>query len=356
MPDEPAPASAPKPHPPRVVVLGLGGTIAMTGDSSGGVVPDLSAEQIVAAVPGLDATRIAVEVVDLMREPSGSLSFGDLDDVARAVDAAMEGGANGVVVVQGTDTIEETAYLLDLDHRRARPVVVTGAMRSPGAAGADGAANLLAAVQVAASQVARGSGVLVVLADEIHAAARVRKTHTTSGATFQSPDGGPLGYVVEGRARIVNRSTWRLTLPPLEGPAGAVEVAVVPMTLGDTGVTLDALAGRVDGMVIAGFGAGHVPVTMVEALDEIASRIPVVLSSRSNGGSVLARTYAFPGSESDVLARGMVSAGFLDPLKSRILLRRLLLAGSDDARIRAAVAQAGGYAEAVDLPAGRSGQ
>ena len=326
----------------RVVVFGLGGTIAMSTSDAGGVVPVLSADQLVAAVPGLAESGIAVDVEDFRRVPGASLTFDDLAALASAIDQKFAAGADGVVITQGTDTIEETAYLLDLTHTRSEPIVVTGAMRNPTLAGADGPANLLAAVQTAASADARDLGALVVFADEIHAAARVRKTHSTSGYTFVSANGGPLGYVVEGQPRVLNRPSSRTTVPAAAEPR-PVEVGLVTIVLGDTGALLKAAADRLDGLIVAAFGVGHVPSRVVDTLTQLAAQMPVVLASRTGAGSVLARTYAFPGSESDLLGRGLISAGFLDPLKARILLHHLLATGQDLIGIRAVFAQAGGY-------------
>ncbi|MFC0111051.1 asparaginase [Kibdelosporangium aridum] len=323
----------------RVVVFGLGGTIAMTAGAGGGVVPALSAEQLVAAVPGLAETGITVDVVDFRRVPGASLSFEDIYDLASVIERQLSEGADGVVITQGTDTIEETAYLLDLMHERNEPVVVTGAMRNPTLAGADGPANVLAAIQTAASEAARELGVVVAFADEIHAAARVRKTHTTSGYTFQSANGGPLGYVVEGTPRIVNRPNTRVTVPVRTREP--VEVAVIPMLLGDNGTVLEAVAGGVDGLVVGAFGVGHVPAAVADILGGLAERMPVVLASRTGAGSTLERTYAFPGSESDMLSRGLIPAGFLDQLKSRILLHHLLSTGHDTANIGEVFRRAG---------------
>ncbi len=328
--------------PRRVVVFGLGGTIAMTSAPGGGVVPALSAEQLVAAVPGLAESGISVEVEDFRRVPGASLTIDDLTALSAAIDARLAAGTDGVVITQGTDTIEETAYLLDLTHTRPEPIVVTGAMRNPTLAGADGPGNLLAAVQTAASPDTRDLGALVVFADEIHAAARVRKTHTTSGYTFASANGGPLGYVVEGQARVLNHPTSRTTIPTT-AETRPVEVALVTMVLGDTGALLSAVAGRCDGLVVAAFGVGHVPAPVVDTLTDLTATMPVVLASRTGSGSVLAHTYAFPGSESDLLGRGLISAGFLHPLKARILLHRLLANGHDQAGIHATFAHAGGY-------------
>lgn len=334
-------AESPVPAAPRVVVLGLGGTIAMTAADSGGVIPSLTAEQLIAAVPGLAATGIDLDVSTFRAKPGASLTFADLTGLAATIKGHLQAGAAGVVVTQGTDTIEETAYLLDLLHQRPNPVVVTGAMRNPTLAGADGPANLHGAVITAASTGARGLGCLVVFADEIHAAHRVRKTHSTSTGTFVSPNGGPLGYLVEGRVRIVNQPPPRLALPQPSRTEG-VRVSVIPATLGEDPTVLEAAAEHVDGLVVAGFGVGHVPETWVPVLAKLADAIPVVLTSRTGSGPVLTGTYGFPGSERDLIGRGLIPAGFLDPYKARILLHLCLAAGASREQIVAAVATAGG--------------
>mgnify|MGYP001206393154 CR=1 FL=1 len=324
----------------RVVVFALGGTIAMTADASGGVVPTLSGEQLVAGVPGLRDLGIRVEVTDFRRMPAGSFSFEDLHELAAAVDDCLGRGADGVVVVQGTDTIEETAYLLDLTHRHDAPVVFTGAMRNPTLAGPDGPANLLAAITVAAHPACRGLGCLVVLADEIHAAAQVRKAHSMSIAAFVSPDTGPLGYLVEGVPRLLTRPARRYTVPAAPPLARTPRVALVTVTLGDTGESLPDPA-DLDGLVIASFGVGHVPARLVPELAAVAARIPVVFASRAGSGPTATGTYGFAGSERDLLARGFIPAGFLDPLKARLLLYTLLRHGIDRAGIVEAFTVAG---------------
>jgi L-asparaginase len=326
----------------RVGVFSLGGTIAMTsGSTSGGVAPTLTAADLVAAVPGLPETGIELSVNDFRRVPGASLAFADMLSLSAAIDKAVAGDVDGVVVTQGTDTIEETSYLLDLLHTGDAPVVVTGAMRNPTLAGADGPANLLAAIQTAASSHARGLGCLVVFADEIHAARYVRKVHSTSVTAFASPHTGPIGHAVEGQARLLFRLHRNLMLPRPDQER-AVRVAVVPMALGDDGELLRGLDQRFDGLVVAAFGAGHVPQDTVPILTGLAERIPVVLASRTGAGWVLSRTYGFPGSESDLLARGLISAGGLDPLKARILLHLLLAGGAKSADIARAFAIAGG--------------
>ncbi|GLH96684.1 L-asparaginase [Phytohabitans aurantiacus] len=322
-----------------MLVVSLGGTITMTPIATGGVAPALSVDQLIAGVPGLAELDADLEAVDFRQLPGASVSFDDVAGLADLVRRNLAAGVDGVVVIQGTDTIEETSYLLDLYHSGPEPIVVTGAMRNAAMAGADGPANLLGAVQVAASPAARDLGCVVVFADEIHAARRVRKTHSTAGSTFRSPNGGPLGYVVEGQPRMLIE---RLSRTPAFRPGGSrPTVAVVTVTLDDDGAVLDGLGSRVDGVILAAFGAGHVPQAMVPALQYLVEAVPVVLASRTGAGPVLTGTYGFPGSERDLVARGLIPAGFLDPFKARVLLRVLLAAGTDRDGIRAAFTAAG---------------
>jgi L-asparaginase len=321
-----------------VALFALGGTIAMAAGAAG-VVPSLDAEQLVATVPGLADLDFDLRVIDFRSRPGASLTIADLTELAAEVRQHFDAGSTGAVVTQGTDTIEETAYLLDLLHDRPEPIVVTGAMRNPTLAGPDGPANLLAALQVAASPETAGLGCLVVFADEIHAAARVRKTHATSPATFASPIGGPLGYLVEGTPVVINRPVHRLTVArPLPRQP---RVGVYTATFGDDGMLLDKLSAYLDGLVIGAFGAGHVPGSWVPSLANLAERMPVVLSSRTGAGPVLRDTYGFAGSERDLLGRGLIRAGLLDPYKSRILLHCLLAAGIERPGIVASFATAG---------------
>ena len=321
---------------PRVAIVFLGGTIASTNDSLGndqsGVRPQLGADAILATVPGLDDVA-ELETLTFRQVPSGDLTLDDMTELATLVKEVVAAGAAGVVIVQGTDTLEETSFALDLLVRVEAPVVFTGAMRNPTVLGSDGAANILAAVQVAASPSAAGLGTLVVANDEIHAARFVRKTHATSLATFQSPSAGPIGWVAEGRARIVFR------VPPLRvdeyGAGGPIPpVALLTCALGDDARQLSVIEdlGYV-GVVIEAFGAGHVPARVMPALAALAARVPVVFSSRTGGGSVLATTYGFAGSERDMLSRGLISAGVLDGPKARVLLSLALSRGLDIAGV-----------------------
>jgi len=329
---------------PRVAAFTLGGTIAMRAASGDGVTPALSATDLLAAVPGLDGAGVDLTVQDVVNKPGASLSFAEVFDLADTVSGALDDGCAGAVVIQGTDTIEETAYLLDLLVAADGPVVVTGAMRNPSLAGPDGPANILAAMRVAASESARGLGCLVVLNDQIHAARWVAKTHTASPAAFASPGFGPLGHVVEGHVDFPIRLGERSPVVRLV-PGRQVRVGLVTIALGDDGALIDAIARHVDGLVVAAFGVGHVPGGAVPTLAKLAEQMPVVLTSRTGAGPVHHRTYGFPGSEADLLARGLISAGYLAPLKARLLLHLLLADGADTTRIKETFADAGGLTQ-----------
>ncbi|HEY1970768.1 MAG TPA: asparaginase [Pseudonocardia sp.] len=322
-----------------VSVIALGGTIASTGDGRGGVLPQLDADALVAGVPGLAETGIKITATTFRSLPSASVTLADLAELAALVEHEAA-GSSGVVITGGTDTLEECAFYLDLATDPGVPVVVTGAMRNPTLAGADGPANLLAAIQVAASAVARGLGCLVVFSDEIHPARSVRKTHTTSTAAFASPDAGPIGRVSENVPRVHRRLPPLPTIRPTR-PGAPANVAVLTTWLGDDGGLLDAIDHRYQGLVIAGVGGGQVPVALVERLGRLAAGMPVVIASRTGAGQVLRNTYGYPGSDRDLRERGLIGAGSLDPYKARILLHLLLAAGTDRDRIADAFAALG---------------
>jgi L-asparaginase len=325
----------------QVSVVSLGGTIATVPavDGRAGAVIGLSPQDLVAAVPQLAQAGVGLDLVDLRRLPGASVTVDDVRAAAETARSAVAAGAAGVVVTQGTDTIEETAFLLDLLWTDEAPIVVTGAMRYPGLAGADGPANLLSAVRVAASVPARGLGCLVVMSDEIHAARWVRKAHSVSPGAFASPAAGPVGSVVEGEPHVWWRRPGRLARHNTVD--SGLRVALVTVCLDDDGGLLRGIDDRYAGAVVAGFGAGHVPDTMAGPLEQLAARMPVVLASRIGVGPVLHATYGFPGSESDLQRKGLIGAGFLDAYKARILLQVLLSAGADRDEIAATFRTAG---------------
>lgn len=326
---------------PTVAVLTLGGTIASVPDAGAeGAKPSLTAEDLIAAVPNL-ADVADIRGTSFRQAPSGELTVGDLFALAAQARREVEAGARGVVITQGTDTLEESAFALDLLWDMDAPVVVTGAMRTPRLPGADGPANLLAAVRVAAGPEARKLGCLVVLNDEIHAARFVQKTHTSNPSTFRSPLTGPIGWVSEDRTRVAAQPGARPRFPVAEGtrPCSA---PLLTLALGSDLRLLEQVSGAgFDGLVIEAYGGGHVPERMVAPLTELAGRIPVVLTSRTGSGEMLRKTYGFSGGEIDLLSRGLISAGALDGLKARLLLIVLLTRGADRTQVLEAFAAVG---------------
>jgi L-asparaginase len=307
-----------------------------------GLVDRFGGADLAADVPGLAATGVSLKVEDIDSVPSPDLTFTQVLALVQRASEAVRAGACGVVVTQGTDTMEESAYLADLVWPHPEPLIFTGAMRNPTLAGPDGPANLLAAVTAAAEADVWNLGVLVAFNDELHAARWVRKAHATSTATFVSPDAGPIGRLEEERVRILSVPPRRT---PIEIPAvDALErtrVALHTAVLDEQGDELDAIAERFQGLVVAGLGAGHVTSRLVPALDALAKAMPVVLTSRAGAGPVLRHTYSAPGSEIDLQNRGLINGGLLHPYKARILLRLLLATGADRQRITAAFAEHG---------------
>jgi L-asparaginase len=304
-----------------IYLLAAGGTIAMRGEHAQ---PAIDAAGLLDAVPAL--AGFDVRPRDLATAPGALLSLADLLDVARAAaDAATDAG---VVVTQGTDTLEETAFLTDLLHGGEAPVVFTGAIRPASAAGADGPANLLAAAATAADPGARGLGALVAFAGELHAARWVRKVRATSPAAFGSPALGPVGWVDEGRVRIAAR--------PVRGPRLYPErldfrVPILVFGAGDRGEAIEGATEGADGLVAVVPGAGHAHPDLLAALTEAAGRVPVVAASRPDQGRILHETYGFPGSERDLRASPLITAGGLSPSAARIALLACLGAQADPA-------------------------
>lgn len=297
----------------------------------GGVTPTLTAADLASAVPELSALA-QVSVTTMSRTPGASLTFENLIDAREETRRHVAAGAGGVVVTQGTDSLEETAYLLDLLWDHPEPLVVTGAMRHPRSPGADGPGNLYGSMAVAASPDARHRGCMVVFGDEIHSARSVAKIHSVRLAAFASPGTGPVGLVCEGSARFWAPAAERLPAVVLD-ERPPPRVALVTAVLGGTGDDVRAaLRDGVDGIVVAAMGGGHVPERMLAAIAEATALVPVAVASRTGVGPLLRSTYAFTGSELDLRRLGTLDAGGLDALKARVLLTVVLWSERDRGR------------------------
>lgn len=326
---------------PQVAVLGLGGTIAMAHDASGGrAMPGAGAPG--AALGGrVDGIRIIDrEIADL---PSPSLGPAQLGAALTAAREAVAAGAAGVVLTHGTDTLEESAFLLNRLWDLPEPLVLTGAMLPATDPTADGPGNLRDAVRTAASPAARERGVLAVLEGRIHAADRVRKSVSQGvvGA-FTSEGEGPLGTVDGTGSGPGPRFTAAGPVRPLVlgGPLPSVlpRVPLLALGLGDAAELLDAVpAGSIAGLVVAGVGVGHVAAAAVPRLERLmAAGVPVLVATRVAAGGTARDAYGYPGSEADLLARGCLLGGRLRPSFARLLLQLLLARGAGVAQLREA--------------------
>jgi L-asparaginase len=314
----------------RVAVVFTGGTISMLVDpAAGGRVPTLDGAAILARVPGLDAIADVVPL-DHGRTPASHFSFPALLELAAVVRRAQEDPTiAGVVVVQGTDTIEETSFLFDLVLDAPTPVVVTGAMRAPSDAGDDGPANLRDAVRAAAAPALRGQGVTVVLNGTIEAADDVTKTHASALDTFRSLNLGPLGRLEDDDVVVLRRRAGRRHV---RTETAAERVRLITAHVAMDGSLVDAaLAAGSDGFVIEATGAGNTSADLLAASSRaLAAGLPVVLTTRCPAGRASAG-YAFPGGGRTWVQAGAFLGGYLGGPKARVALALGLGAGLDRA-------------------------
>lgn len=308
-------------------VLFTGGTISMRIDpATGGAVPALAAEDIVALVPDLPKIA-AFEIEEFSRLPGPHVTPDHMWRLARRAAAWLDRpDVDGLVITHGTDTIEETAFMLDLLLTTDKPVILVGAMRTVSDASWDGPANLLNAARVAASPAARGCGVVVVMDEHIFPAREVTKLHTESSGSFATPEFGPLGMVdgndVVFRRRPMPRPTWHD-----EDAEPGIRVkrleTRVDLVTAYTGMTDSPLRHAVElgakGVAIVAFGRGNVPPTIVPAIrDAVAADVLVTVSSRSLAGRVSAR-YGYDGGGLQLRDAGAVLSGDLSGAQARLL-------------------------------------
>lgn len=312
----------------------MGGTITMSAQADGGALPELSAEDICRALPQLD--RLAeISCCTLHKIGSPSLSTSDLFHLADQINAWADQGIKSFVVMQGTDTLEEMAFAIDvMFSQRDLSIVFTAAMRGPSQLGADGSANLMAGARVALHPATSEMGTVVVINDEIHAARLVEKRHAFNLRAFVSPNLGPVGWVVEGRARYV-AAPKRLQIDYNDGRE-PVNVELIRCVFDMSPALIDFCTNNegVDAVVVEGVGGGNVAHWLAEPLKRLAAKKPVVICSRTGGGEVLASSYAEPGSAGLLVKDGAINGTTLDGLKCRVLLKILLADGAKHERLK----------------------
>lgn len=309
--------------PRHVRILLLGGTIACFVNEDGvSTVADL-AEYVKTFHEFDGAVRISVK--SFSRLGGYETKISDLVNVAQELKRTLrEDAVDGIVVVMGTNVMEEAAFSINLLVQTDTPIVFTGAMRIPEARSADGAGNLVSAIAAAASDACRGLGVVVAFNDAIHSADYVRKLHPLNPGAFGSEF--PLGYIAEGVPSIRTRPIRRL-MPWLEVKTPSKDVLLYTSYLGDTGKLLDCVeALGYDGVVVEGTGGGSVAEWVFERLERIHTRMPVVMATRIGTGDVMTGTYGNGfGMPQYCVEHGYLMSGQLDGRKARLLLTFLLM-------------------------------
>ncbi|HBC4351616.1 TPA: asparaginase [Staphylococcus aureus] len=301
----------------HLLVIHTGGTISMSQDQSNKVVTNdinpISMHQ--------DVINQYAQIDELnpFNVPSPHMT---IQHVKQLKDIILEAVSNkyydGFVITHGTDTLEETAFLLDLILGIEQPVVITGAMRSSNEIGSDGLYNYISAIRVASDEKARHKGVMVVFNDEIHTARNVTKTHTSNTNTFQSPNHGPLGVLTKDRVQF-HHMPYRQQA--LENVNDKLNVPLVKAYMGMPGDIFSFYSREgIDGMVIEALGQGNIPPSALDGIQQLVSlNIPIVLVSRSFNG-IVSPTYAYDGGGYQLAQQGFIFSNGLNGPKARLKL------------------------------------
>ncbi|HDE3452571.1 TPA: asparaginase [Staphylococcus aureus] len=315
----------------HLLVIHTGGTISMSQDQSNKVVTnDINPISLHQDVINQYAQ---IDELNPFNVPSPHMT---IQHVKQLKDIILEAVTNkyydGFVITHGTDTLEETAFLLDLILGIEQPVVITGAMRSSNEIGSDGLYNYISAIRVASDEKARHKGVMVVFNDEIHTARNITKTHTSNTNTFQSPNHGPLGVLTKDRVQF-HHMPYRQQA--LENVNEKLNVPLVKAYMGLPGDIFSFYSREgIDGMVIEALGQGNIPPSALEGIQQLVSlNIPIVLVSRSFNG-IVSPTYAYDGGGYQLAQQGFIFSNGLNGPKARLKLLVALSNNLDKAEIK----------------------
>lgn len=312
---------------PQITILGTGGTIAST-DSATGAGPSKRSEELVEAVPQLDEYA-DIDVREVAQRPSFDMNISTLETLRQTAQEVVTEGADGIVVTHGTDTMEESAYYLDLTLDIDIPVIFTGAQRRPDEVSSDGPANLLTAVRgVTNNQIRTSSGVYIAFDEEVHAARDVTKRHTRELDTFKSPGKGPIAAITRDEARIYREP--RSYSVDLDGNSPNSDVRMVKSGVGVDASQIDeALDSGVDGLVLEGTGLGNTTEALGNAVKRaLSADVPVIVTSRCYAGTT-APVYGTGGGGRTLVDHGAILGDDLSAHKARIKLLLALTAIDD---------------------------
>ena len=321
---------------PNVVILATGGTIAgaaASGTTAGYQSGAVTIDAMIAAVPGIDKLA-TIKGEQIANVGSQDMSFDILLKVAKRInEVAKDGSLAGIVITHGTDTMEESAFFLNLTVKTDKPVVMVGSMRPSTAVSADGPLNLYNAVAVAANPESKGRGVLVVMNDEIHGAHSLTKTSTTDIETFMSPQRGLVGIVAYGKSDFYNKPPWKHTTQSEFDVSNVTKLPRVDVVFAGVNMQPDLIDASVEkgakGIVLAGVGNGNVNKASLDAAaNAVKKGVVVVRASRVPMGPVGRNV------EVDDDKLGFIASDELNPQKARVLLSLALLKNPQPAEIQ----------------------
>lgn len=302
----------------KILVIHTGGTISMSEDTETGAVKPSDTNPI------KERTNELLQLADLIVEepfqlPSPHITTKEMLQIKGIIERKIsDDHISGVVITHGTDTLEETAYFLDLTVKTSIPIVVTGAMRSSNEIGSDGLYNLISSIKVAKCEEAKNKGVLVVLNDEIHTAENVTKTHTSNVSTFQSPQYGPIGIVTK-RGIIFHHAPTKRECYDIKDVSKRVVLIKAHAGM-DSSLLLAIRELGFDGVVIEALGQGNLPPATIEGIKALLmDKIPVILVSRCFNG-IAQDIYEYEGGGKHLKDLGVIFSNGLNGQKARLKL------------------------------------
>lgn len=309
----------------RIALVTTGGTISMKSNKTGLAEPMAGGMELLSGLPALES--ITVQDIDFINIPSAHISHKNLMELRELIIRLNEESYDGIVITHGTDTLEETAYFLDLTTELNIPIVLTGAQRNLSAISSDFALNIMDSILTASDSKAGEYGPLIVFASEVFLAKEATKTHKTRISTFKSRDFGPVGTIDNGKVLWFREAGKRETYGI--GDFENIKVDVIKSYLGsDSRLLLNSVNDKVDGIIFEGLGAGHVPEKSIEGIKKaLENDIPVILTSRVPEGRLMSGTYGFVGSEKYLINIGVILGDYLPAHKARLKLMVLLSLG-----------------------------
>lgn len=303
----------------KIIIIFTGGTISMKNDKSmNAAVPAMTGEDILKMTPGIE-TIADIHYLDFSMIPGPHMTPAKMMELSKLIKHKLEyEDYDGAVVTHGTDSLEETAYLVDLTSNVEKPIVFVGAMKSASELGWDGPVNLIDAVYTAACSESWGRGVLVVMNNEVHSASQVTKTNTHTLDTFKSVDFGPIGFIDDNKVHYYQSYTKRqyIAVDTVDSKVDLIKCACGM----DDRLLKYCVDSGAHGIVIEGMGRGNIPPEMVKGVEYALNKdIPVILVSRCHRGKVL-DSYGYAGAGRDLTQKGVILGDNLPGQKARIKL------------------------------------